>query len=639
MRQNDSLLASKFRNAIAVQQSGNNAQALQICKEILTAQPLHFDALYLSGMIAAQRREFHEALELLRKALAVDPKNAAVHFNVGSILGQIDQLDAALASYEEAIALNPRFAQAFFNRAVVLKKLNRLDAALDSYDRAIAIRPDYADAYYNRGRVLHELNRREAALASYDLAIFHRPAHAGAYVNRGIVLGDLGQSESAIASYDRAIATNPSDAGAFYNRGVALRQLNRWEEALASYDRAIALRPNFPEAYCNRGVVLKDLNQFEAARASYDQALELNANLAEAYCGKGNVLAALGQVEAAINHHDKAISLQGEFPLAHYAKATALLLAGDFKRGWLAYECRRQLTGGAVSLNREFSTPPWRGSQSIDGCTILLYGEQGLGDTLQFCRYATRVASLGARVILEVPRSLKTLLMSLEGVTEVVAHGEALPAMDQHCSLMSLPLAFGTTLENVPAPQRYVHSPVDRIQFWRTKLSTSDGKLKVGLVWSGGFRPEHPDIWSVNRHRDIPLEKLAPLRHPGIDFFSLQVGHPAAADPARLMAENWDGPAIIDHTRLLGDFADTAGLIDNLDLVISVDTSTAHLAGALGKPVWILNRFDTCWRWLLDREDTPWYPTAKLYRQPSPGDWAPVIQRIRLDLFSLVGSS
>jgi len=635
MGDNDTTPSSKFQQAMTLQKNGHHAQARAICREILASQPRNFDALYLSGMIAAQQREFYPALEGLREALAVQPKNPAVHYNLGWVQGELGQLDAALVSFEQAVALHPQFAQALFSRAVVLKKLGRLDAALDSYDRLIAIRPDHADAYYNRGRVLHELNRRDEALASYDRAIAHRPSHAGAYCNRGIVLGDLGRWEAALSSYDRAIEIDPRDAVALYNRGVALRRLGRWDEALASTDQAIDVHPDFAEAHSNRGVLLADLNRFEDALASYDRAIALNAELADAYYGKGNVLAVLGQMEAAVSHQEKAIALMREFPLAHFARATALLLAGDFERGWLAYERRRELPGAANAIDREFPGLAWRGDESIAGRTVLLYGEQGLGDTLQFCRYATEVVGLGARVILQVPSSLKTLLMSLQGV-EVVAQGEALPCFDRHCTLASLPLAFKTTLNTIPAPRRYLHSPNDRLQFWRAKLTTSTAKLKVGLVWSGGFRPKRPDLWSIDRHRNVPFEKLAPLRNPDIEFFSLQIGQPAAADPARLLADGWDGPAIIDYTSFIGDFADTAGLIDNLDLVIAVDTSTAHLAGALGKPVWILNRFDTCWRWLQQREDSPWYPTAKLYRQPAPGDWDAVIRRVRSDLFRLV---
>lgn len=629
-------LSSKLQQALAFQQKGKNAQARGIYAEILTAEPRNFDALHLSGIIATQERRFDDAVALLRKALVVDPTNAAAHCSMGVVLSETHQLEQALANYDQAVALHPQFAPAYFKRAIVLKRLNRLDAALDSYDRCIAMQPKNADAYFNRGKVLYDLNQLHAALASYELAISHRPAFAAAYCNRALVLEALGEWDSAVASYDRAIAIDPRHAVAFYNRGAALKELNRLHEALVSYDNAIALNPTLAEAHASRGVVQKDLNQYDAAVASFDRAIALNESLAEAYCNKGNALASLGQVDAAIANYDNAIALRENFPGAHFARATTLLLAGDFARGWGAYESRWQQGSGIGVLGKKsFPTPPWLGEASIAGHTILLYAEQGQGDTLQFCRYATLVANLGARVILEVPRALKTLLASLEGVSQVVADGEVLPSVDHHCPLMSLPLAFKTTLSSIPAPQRYLHAPVERVRFWREKVGCEKSRLKVGLVWSGGSRPDQPAAWPALHRRNIPLGEFACLRHPDIDFFSLQLGQPAAADLARLEAAHWGGPAVIDHTNFLMDFADTAGLIDNLDLVITVDTSTAHLAGALGKPVWILNRFDTCWRWLLEREDSPWYPTARLYRQNSPGDWNPVVQRIRSDLFQL----
>jgi tetratricopeptide (TPR) repeat protein len=665
-------LSSKFQRALALHQRGLATQAQPIYEEILKSQPLHFDALHLLGVIAAQKQNYGEALELIRKAISIDRNNAVAHNNMGSVLRELQQWDAALASYDQAIALQSNYADAYFNRGLVLTKLTRpgaalagydqviaiqpnnakahfnrgvalqelgqLAAALVSYDQAIALQSDSADAYFNRGKVLYELNQLDAALASYDSAISQKPEYAGAYCNRAIVLGALGQREAAIASYDQAIAINPRDPGAFYNRGQALQELNRLDEALDSYSEAIALHPNFIEAYNNRGGVLKELNQFDAALASYDQAIALNESLAEAYCGKGAVLGALGQLDSAINNYEKAIAFRDDFALAHFGRAVALLSAGDFDRGWLAYEWRwRKNRGVGVVTRKEFRTPPWLGNESIAGHAIVLHGEQGLGDTLQFCRYATIVAGLRARVILEVPQSLKTLVASVEGVSEVVVPGETLPAFDHHCPLMSLPLAFKSTLDTVPAPRRYIHSPEGRVQFWKEKLAPSKGKLKVGLVWSGGFRPNQPEAWSMLDRRNVPLAHLAPLRHADIEFFSLQLGQPADGDLARLVAENWDGPPIVDYTSFLADFSDTAGLIDNLDLVIAVDTSTAHLAGALGKPVWILNRFDTCWRWLLHREDSPWYPSAKIYRQVSPGDWSGVIQKVRSDLFRLLG--
>jgi hypothetical protein len=284
-----------------------------------------------------------------------------------------------------------------------------------------------------------------------------------------------------------------------------------------------------------------------------------------------------------------------------------------------------------LQSKRSFSEPLWLGEQSLVGKTILLHAEQGLGDTLQFCRYVPLVAKLGAKVILEVQRPLFKLLQNLEGVSQIVALGDMLPAFDYQCPLMSLPLAFKTEIESIPNQVPYIHAPPIRVEYWKTKLPAHQ-KLKVGLVWNGGFRPNQPELWSLNARRNIPLAKIAQINVPGIDFYSLQKGEPAESELIQSGNQYWDSSNFYNFAGELNDFSDTAALIANLDLVISVDTSTAHLAAAMGKPVWLLNRFDTCWRWLIDREDSPWYPTIKIYQQEKMGDWDKVLQRVKKDL-------
>ena len=280
-----------------------------------------------------------------------------------------------------------------------------------------------------------------------------------------------------------------------------------------------------------------------------------------------------------------------------------------------------------------FTQPLWRGSNEITGKTILLHAEQGFGDTIQFCRYVPLVLKCGARVVLEVPKPLHALMSTLPGNAQIVSRGDPLPEFEYQCPLMSLPLAFKTTLSNIPANIPYLKTIPDKSHFWSEKLGATD-KLRVGLVWSGGFRPDQPELQQVNQRRNIPLAKFAPLKHTDIEFYSLQKGQPAETELAEIIRHKWDGPHIFDFTSLLNDFSDTAALVENLDLVISVDTSAAHLAGAIGKPAWILNRFDTDWRWLLDRTDSPWYPTVKLYRQEKAANWDGVIQRIKDDLIA-----
>lgn len=486
---------------------------------------------------------------------------------------------------------------------------------------------------FQQGLTAARERRLDAAADCFDAAIALDPSHAAAHGNRATVLTELGQWDGALASYDRAIALQPDYAVAHANRAGVLRTLRRWDEALASCNDAIGINPALAEAWLTRGIVLRELGQLPAALASYDAAIALRDDYAEAFCNRGIVLIELQQVDAGLASYERAIAIRPDLAEAHYNRSTALLARGDFAAGWREFEWRWKLNqghAGAFGPDGELQRH-WLGTEPLTGKTLLLHSEQGFGDTLQFCRYAEMAAARGARVVLQVQEPLKRLLGSLAGVSEVVALGDAPPAFDYGCSLMSLPLAFETTLADVPSRVPYLACTQDLRRFWSDRLGATT-KFRVGLVWSGGFRPSQPEVWSVNARRNIPLATLAPLAHPEIEFYSLQKGEAAEAELAGLVASGWAGPPLRDFTAQLHDFADTAALMEQLDLIISVDTSMIHLAGALGRPVWLLNRFDSCWRWLSDRVDSPWYPTLRMYRQSSAGDWGGVIEAVRLDL-------
>ncbi len=335
------------------------------------------------------------------------------------------------------------------------------------------------------------------------------------------------------------------------------------------------------------------------------------------------MLAELGRDVEAIAAYEAGLALKPGWPEAVYYTGAARLQLGDFERGFAGYEARTALRGRRGVGEVAFAEPAWRGDAPLAGKTILLHSEQGLGDTLQFCRYASRLKAEGARVILQVEAPLARLLSTLDGVDRVLVKGEPLPAFDLHASIMSLPFACRTTLQTVPAEVPYLRVEADAVAEWRRRLGPAT-RPRVGLVWSGGPAPERSDL----DRRNIPLRLLAPLAGADVDFVSLQKGEAAERELADAVAAGWDGPAMLDVAADLHDFADTAALVQTLDLVITVDTSTAHLAGALGKPVWILNRFDNCWRWMRDRADSPWYPTARLFRQKDFGDWGPVVDEV-----------
>jgi hypothetical protein len=592
----------RFQEALVLHRQGQLARARPVYEQILSIQPRHVEALHLLGTIEYQTGNAARAVALIGEAVKLDPGNAVAHCNLGSALQALKDFDAALASFDRALSIDPRYADAYYNRGNLLKDLNVLDAALASYDRALALRPLFAAACCNRGAVLQRLGRLDAALASYD----------------------------------RAVAINPDYAEAHRNRAAVLQRLRKFEAALAACERAIALRGDFAEAHCDRSVILYELGRLDEAVQSCNRALALKPDYAAAYSNRGAALHDLGQLAAAVASYEQAIALDGGFAKAHLNMSLTCLLAGDFARGWREHEWRFRTESG-IGDSRHTARPLWLGEQPIAGKSILLHSERGLGDTIQFCRYARLAAERGATVILEVQGPLKELLSSLDGAAQVLARGEPLPPFDYHCPLLSLPLAFNTTLATIPAQIPYIKSsPAKRLD-WRERLGVT-GKLRVGLVWSGGFRPNEPEFWSVNERRNIPLAKLVTLAHPEVEFLSLQKGAEAETELKDLLAARWDGPPIADWSALLQDFSDTAALIEHLDLVISVDTSTAHLAGAMGKPVWLLNRFDTCWRWLLDRSDSPWYPTLRVYRQERAGDWDGIVHRVGTDLKRLVAS-
>ena len=583
---------TRLQQALALHQRGQLAQARALYEDILRTLPNQFNILHLLGIIALQTRHFQQAVGLFDKAISLNPDFAEAHSNRGIALKELNQPEAAVASFDKAISLKPDYAEAYANRGNVLKDLDQLDAAVISFDKAITLKPDYAEAYYNRGKALIELRQPDAAAASFEQAITLKPDFAAAYSSRGNVLKVLQQYDAAIASFNRAIAVKPDYAEAYANRGHVLRDLMQLDAALASYDRAIALKPDFVEAYSNRGNVLKDLCQVDAALASYDRAIALKPDYADAY----------------------------------WNKSLALLLKGDFENGWELYEWRWR-TDFFTPYKRNFQQPVWSGREPLAGKTILLHSEQGLGDTIQFGRYASLVANLGAQVIMEVGKPLLGLFKGLAGISRLIEKGDPLPAFDFHCPLLSLPRAFRTGLDTIPCQQKYLDIDPARLACWRSRLGEKNSP-RIGLVWGGSAT-------NTNDHnRSIPLSTVLQQLPGNFHYVSLQKDL-RDSDESLLDSQ----PNILNFGHELDDFTDTAALCELMDVVISVDTSVAHLSGALGKPTWLLLPFSPDWRWLMDRDDSPWYPSMKVYRQKTPGDWGPVFARIKAELALLYGQA
>jgi tetratricopeptide (TPR) repeat protein len=602
---------------------GRLPEALADYDRALAARPDHAEALFNRGNVLVALGRPHDALETYGRALLARPDYPEALCNHGAALAALGRNDEALASYDRALAVAPDFSEALSNRGNALKALGRLDDALASYDRALTARPDDAQALFNRGVTLHELKRFDLALASYDRALAARPDHAEALSNRGDALRELGRLEEALASYDRALAARPDYAEALSNRGNVLKALRRFDDALGSYDAALHLRPDYPALLSNRAVTLQALDRLDEALASCDRALAARPDSVEALINRASVLQELRRFDEALASYDRAAAIAPDHAEAQTNRAFLLLLTGDLARGWPAYEWRRKLPSW---VEHGFTQPEWSG-EDVVGKRLLLHAEQGFGDTIQFARYAAQASLRGAHVVLEVQPSLKPLLGGLFGGEVVAAGRDQLPAFDLHCPLLSLPHLFATTTPGtIPGGVPYIAAPADRIAAWAPRLP-ADG-MRVGLAWSG-----HPDN-ARDHERSIPFALLAPLTGvPGTRFVSLQKDIRAAdMDDFRRCGN------MIDLGAELRDFADTAAVIAQLDLIITVDTAVAHLAGAMGKPVWVLLPRIPDFRWLLDRATSPWYPSARLFRKGQVDTWDTVIAGVATELAAYAAS-
>jgi tetratricopeptide (TPR) repeat protein len=515
---------------------------------------------------------------------------------------------------------NPGHAEALRLLAELCFAQGRAGEALEAYDEISRSAPDDAETSYNRGVVLSALGRHEEALASFDQTLARSPRDVAALINRGNALHSLRRFADALAAFDAVLDLAPRNADARYNRGNALLALGRYEEAVASFDAAIALRPNQPEMMLNRGIALAALDRQLEALDMYRAVLAIDPRRAEAHYNSGNALHALERDVEAVASYDAALALQPQHADAHWNLAWALLALGDYERGWQEHEWRSKSERWLAPPPRT-SAPLWLGSAECADRRLLVLSEQGTGDTVQYLRYVPLLAAYGAKVMIELPRSLARFCAPFRKHATLVFDDEALPRHDLYCPIASLPLAFGTRVETIPAQIPYIEADPELVARWRETIEPARGTLRAGLVWAG-----NPKQGSEAR-RGIGLAHCLPLLTvPGVRWYSLQVGE-RASDLSRLAPSG-----AVDLSPQLTDFAETAAAIANLDLVITTDTAVAHIAGAMGKPVWILLKFAADWRWLRGRDDSPWYPSARLFRQKAPGDWAELIERVKAEL-------
>ena len=610
----------------ALQEMRRFDEALRSYEQALEVAPQFAEAWNNRGNALQELQRYAEALECYDKAISLNGNYAEAYSNRGNALQRLRRQDEALASYDKAIELRPSYPEAFNNRANLLKDMKRTDEALSNYDKAVELRPDYPEAYANRANLLMEMKRHADALKSLDQAIALRPNYPDAYNNRGNCLQEMKRHEEALKAYEKAIELRPDFADAYNNRGNALQAQNKYSEALAAYDRAIDIRPDFAEAHNNRAITMKEMRRFDACIAAYNRAVELKPNYAEAYSNLGNALKEVGRIKEALASYDKARELKPEYVEAFWNRALLMLGIGDWEQGWEGYETRwkrKQDEGKKPRVSGE----EWTG-QPLEGKQLLIYGEQGNGDKIQFIRYLPLLQQQGATLTLAVDdRIMELMRRALPGV-KIVHRISPRDQYDYNCALMSLARVFQTRPDNVPNKVPYISADPKRLAKWKARIGPSG--FRIGIAWQGNAQG------AVDNGRSIPLREFAPLaRIPGVRLISLQkntgveqIANLPADMKVETLGDDFDGGP--------DGFLDSTAVMQLMDLVVSSDTALAHLAGAAACPTWLAIKFVPDWRWLLDREDTPWYPTLRLFRQPEVDDWSGLFDRMAKEAAKLV---
>src|SRR5690242_2884680 len=614
--------AAWFEAGLRLMQLGQMAEAELCGRNALALDQGHADAMHLMGMLCLAARQHDLAIQWFALAIRQNAEVADYFGNLGMALQRKDRLDEAIKCFDRALLLNPNQADVWFRMGEILQHQKRFDEAIKCFDHAVTANPDQPDVWFRMGGLLQQEKRVNEAVLSFDQALKLKPDHREAANASGLLYFEAKRFEEALACFTRSVEIDPSQSEAFNFISRCQWGLLRLEEALANGRRAFELNPGSPEITKNVGVILQRLGRDQEALIWFDKALALRPDFPSALNDRFTTLFALRRVEEAFADIDRAIALDPDCVDYPWNRALTRLLLGDLEAGWPAREWgRKSTTLGFV--DRKFTQPRWFGEESIAGKTILLHSDEGLGDTVQYSRYASMAAKLGGRVILEVADVLQPLLTGMEGVALCVPRSKeaTLPDFDFHCPLSGLPLAFRTRLETIPAASSYLPPlPEARVKEWRAQLGAHD-RLRVGLVWSGN--PQHTN----DRNRSTTLRAMSAMLDPRACFYSLQ--KETRAEDAAILAQRAD---IIDLTGHLSDFVDTAALISCLDLVITVDTSVAHVAAASGCPTWILLPFTPDFRWLLGRDDSPWYPTVRLFRQDERRDYAVVLARVRAEL-------
>jgi tetratricopeptide (TPR) repeat protein len=615
-----------FQRGVTALQAGNLREAERRLRAVTRTQPRHVAALNLLAVVLARLGRNTEALGFYDRAVAFSPDSPELWYGRGMILLAMGRPHEAIASFTRLLAIKPDFTQGHLLRAKLLCDVGDREAALQGIEKLLAIAPGLAEAWLGRSNILFESGRYDEALSAAEKAIAFRPDLAEAWHCRGNALNELSRHDEALAAYEKVLALNANSAGGWYGRGNVLNELKRFEDAVTAYDRALALDQNFAQGWVGRGNVLNMLKRFDEALAAFARALTLQANLAEAWLGRGNVLLELKQVGEALSCYDRAIAIEPDFATAYFNRGRGKLLLGHYEEGWQDYEWRWHARD-FLSKRPDLKASNWQG-ENLPGRHLLVYSEQGLGDIIQFVRYLPLLLQRECKLTFLTSDKLARLVQRSIPSLDVVATLEGLQEIDAQVALMSLPHFFKTHLASVPNQVPYLNAEVSLEKAWKARIGAHG--FKIGIAWQGN------PIGAIDAGRSVPLKLFAPLsKISEVRLISLQknVGLDQLAD----LPEGMNIETLGDDFDSGPDaFIDTAAVMNNVDLIITCDTSIAHLAGALGRPTWVALKQVPDWRWMLDRRDTPWYPTMRLFRQNERDDWGCVFSQIEQSLRELL---
>lgn len=590
---------------------GQNREAHDAFSKSLTLNRNAPDTWNNRGVVLNNLQEFERAVADFDEAIRLNANYFAAHANKGKSLAALNRPDEARTCYDRALAINPALLEARLGRARLAYTQQRLDSALVDFNEALRLQPGDLTVLRERGHTLRQMGLLDQALLDFARIIDSSPRDADAYTNRGVIHYLLQRRDEAIADFNRAISINPGFAEAYSNRSATLREMERFDEAVADSEKAISLRADYAEALANRGAALSDLGRATEAISDYDAAIALAPDLAEAHASRGALYYELDRQEDALADYRRSAELKADLGEPHFYRGLVRLGRGQLAEGFRDYEWRKNIRDRTG--HRLYPKPLWTGAEDLRGKTILLHHEQGLGDTIQMSRYAPMLTERGARVLLAPQKSLVSLMRGLDGITQIVDADAPSVPFDYHIPIMSLPLAFGTTLDTIPNSVPYLHAEPERIARWREKIG--DHGFKIAICWQGSTT-------RLARGRSFPLAAFEPVsRVSGVRLISIHKG--AGESQLKNLPEGMIVETLGEEFDTGADaFLDTAAVMKCCDLVITCDTAITVLGGALAVPTWIMLKLVPHWFWMLDRPDSPWYPTIRLFRQKAYGDWS-----------------